>query len=109
MSANATIITNVKTDVLTVLNSAVKTDANGGSYVQMLDAAGQPQNIAVEIDLANDTDTEIISGLNQGDQVITQTINAGAANTAAGQAGGLRLPGVGGGAGRSGGGMFITR
>lgn len=106
MSVNAAIITNVKTDVLTVPNSAVKIDAHGGSYVQVLDMAGKPQNLAVEIGMSNDTDTEIAGGLNEGDRVITKIITA-AANTAAGQtgaAGGLRIPGFGGGVG--GGGNF---
>ncbi|MDO8676337.1 MAG: efflux RND transporter periplasmic adaptor subunit [Candidatus Azambacteria bacterium] len=79
MSVNATVITNVKTDVLLVPNSAVKTDDNGGSYVQSLDAAGQPQNVPVQIGLVNDTDTEITGGLNEGDKIITQTIASGAA------------------------------
>ncbi|MFA6306351.1 MAG: efflux RND transporter periplasmic adaptor subunit [Patescibacteria group bacterium] len=100
MSVNATIITGVKTDVLMAPNSAVKTDANGGSYVQTLDSAGQPQNITVQIGLANDANTEIISGLNEGDKVITQTITSGAAKTTTaqtGNGGGIRIPGIGGG------------
>ncbi len=107
MSVNATIITNVKTDVLTVPNSAVKTEASGASYVQVLGADGQPRDVAVEIGLANDTDTEILSGIDESDKVITQTITGGA-NAAAGQtgaAGGIRLPGIGGG----GNGTFIRR
>ncbi|MDO8668600.1 MAG: efflux RND transporter periplasmic adaptor subunit [bacterium] len=105
MSANATIITNVKTDILLVPNSAVKTDSNGGSYVQTLDSAGQPQNVIVQIGLANDNSAEIISGLNEGDKVVTQTITAGATNTITGQsgaAGGLRIPGITGGSGGGG-------
>lgn len=109
MSANAIIITDVKTDILLAPNSAVKTDANGGSYVQTLDAAGQPQNITVQIGLANDTDTEIISGLDEGDKIVTQTIKVGAANTTAGQSSGLRIPGMTGGSGNRGGGStFMT-
>lgn len=105
MSANADIITEVKTDALAVPNSAVKTDANEGNYVQMLDASGQPQNQPVQIGIANDTSTEILSGLNEGDKVVTQTINAGGvAGTAAAQQsgggfGGIRIPGLGGGGG----------
>ncbi len=82
MSTNATIITNAKTDVLMVSNSAVKTDNNGGSYVQTLGADGQPKNILVQIGLANDTSTEITNGLKEGDKVITQIISS-AAKTAA--------------------------
>lgn len=107
MSTNATIITDSKTDVLLVANSAVKTGGNGGNYVQMLDAGGQPQPQTVQIGLANDTLTEIVSGLNEGDKVVTQTISSGggataptqagsAANRNSGGFGGLRLPGIGG-------------
>ncbi|MDD4901216.1 MAG: efflux RND transporter periplasmic adaptor subunit [Patescibacteria group bacterium] len=79
MSTNATIITDAKTDALYVANSAVKTGTSGDKYVQTLSAAGQPQNIAVTVGIANDTSTEITSGLSQGDKVITQTINSSAA------------------------------
>ncbi|MBI4778907.1 efflux RND transporter periplasmic adaptor subunit [Candidatus Falkowbacteria bacterium] len=100
MSVNAAIITDVKTDVLMAPNSAVKTDASGDSYIQTLDSAGRPQNITIQIGLTNDTNTEIISGLNEGDKVVTQTINTGAAKTTAsqtGNSGSIRLPGMGGG------------
>ena len=94
MSVNTTIITNVKTDVLTVPNSAVKTNSNSGSYVQILDASGQPQNVIVQIGLADDTNTEIISGLNEGDKVITQTITS--ASTTASQTSSTANRGAGG-------------
>ncbi|MDP2736900.1 MAG: HlyD family efflux transporter periplasmic adaptor subunit [bacterium] len=111
MSANSTIIIDSKVDVLLAPNAAVKTDA-AGSYVQMLDATGQPQINPVVIGVSDDTMTEIIDGLNDGDKVITQTITTGAANATTGQSNGLRIPGMTGGstgANRSsGGGMFIA-
>lgn len=107
MSVNATVITNVKTDVLTVPNSAVKTNNGGGSYVQTLDASGNPQQVTVQIGISSDTDTEIISGLNEGDKVITQTINASATAQPSGSTGGMGIPGIGGGGG--GGGNAIRR
>ena len=81
MSTNATIITDVKTDALYVENSAVKTDSNGGNYVQILDASGQPQSRTILIGIADDTNTEITSGLNEGDEVITQTVNSSSSKT----------------------------
>jgi len=103
MSVAADIITNVKTDVLAVPNAAVKSTANG-SYVQTLDSSGQPQNVVVQTGIANDSYTEIISGLNEGDKVITQTINPNAktttpTNSGGGGGGGLRIPGLTGGRG----------
>ena len=78
MSVNAAVITNAKTDILTVPNSAVKNNA-GGSYIQSLDQNGQPYDRAVQTGLANDTSVEIISGLNEGEKVVTQTITSSAA------------------------------
>lgn len=73
MSVSADIITDVKQDVLTVPNAAVKTSGNS-HYVQLL-TNGTPSQQTVEVGLANDTETEITSGLNVGDVVITQTIS----------------------------------
>lgn len=99
MSVNAVIITKAKTDALYVSSSAVKTDSNGGSYVQVLDDNGQPQAKAVEIGIVNDTDTEIISGLSEGDKVITQTITSEAKTTAGSNSSSSSKRGVMGGPG----------
>jgi HlyD family secretion protein len=82
MSTSVSIITNVKTDVLSAPNAAIKTQGTS-SYVQKLDASGKPQNYPVAIGIANDTYTEIISGLNEGDEVVTQTITSSTAAKAA--------------------------
>ena len=99
MSVSAAIVTNVKQDVITVPNSAVKSQ-NGNSYVQILNN-GTPSQVSVITGLANNTETEIVSGVNVGDNVVTQTINPNTATTtpatAGGQnRGGLRMPGLGG-------------
>ncbi len=113
MSVSATVTTAVKQDVLTVPNAAVKTQGTS-HYVEILQN-GAPRQQTVTIGLTNDTSTEIMSGLSEGDAVITQTINP---NAAAGQTsqpssglGGLggsaRPSGAGGGGGgipRAGGG-----
>lgn len=98
MSINAQIITNVKQDVLLVPNSAVKTQGTT-KYVQVL-ANNVPQQKIVTIGLSNDTNTEIVSGLNEGDKVITQTISSSASSSTSARTGGsstLRIPGIGGG------------
>ena len=99
MSVSASIIYSVKTDTLTVPNSAVKSDANG-SYVQLLNSGTVPERQTVEVGIANTTDTEIVSGLSEGDKIVTKTVNPGATTTT-GTSGnsGLRLPGLGGGRG----------
>ena len=95
MSVNATIITNVKQNILTVPNGAIKTQ-NGTSYVETFSTAlatplagvqGStslipPTKTTVEIGIANDTNTEITSGLNEGNIIVTKTITGSATTTA---------------------------
>ncbi|MBI4224960.1 MAG: efflux RND transporter periplasmic adaptor subunit [Candidatus Sungbacteria bacterium] len=99
MSVSAAIITNAKSDVLMVPSSAIK-NQNGAAYVEMLDAivpqdrqtnkgmtsATPPRRQPVEVGLSNETMTEIISGLKEGDQVITRTIAAPTTAAATAQA-----------------------
>jgi len=80
---------------LTVPNGAVKTQA-GASYVQMFDAAlpppttgvqgsvslVPPRNQTVEIGISDATSTEILSGLNEGDEIVTKTITSTTKTTA---------------------------
>jgi macrolide-specific efflux system membrane fusion protein len=79
MSASASIITDVKQDVLMVPSAAVKT-ANGQSYVQIL-SNGQPVQKTVTVGSSNDTDTEISGDIKEGDEVVTQTL-AGSSSAA---------------------------
>jgi RND family efflux transporter MFP subunit len=79
MSVNATITTGVKQDVLMVSSSAVKTSGTA-HYVQIL-KDGSPVQQTVEIGSTSDTQTEITSGLSEGDSVITQTITSGSSST----------------------------
>jgi HlyD family secretion protein len=76
MSASASIITGVKQDVLIVPNSAVKSQEST-SYVEVLNEGTVPQQVNVEVGTANDTETEIVSGVKAGDKVVTQTVSAG--------------------------------
>lgn len=113
MSVSAAIITEAKPDVLMVPNSAVK--SSGGSYyVEILDnipadqenknsgvtSPTPPRQVSVQVDLANDSSTEITGGLKEGDRVVTQTIAAGASNTTTTQTQssqrnqGFRIPGL---------------
>ncbi len=87
MSVAAAIITAAKPDVLLVPNAAVKSLNGSGYYVEILNN-GQPQSQSVQIGLANDSFTEITAGLKAGDQVVTQTINAGSAAAKSSPAGG---------------------
>ncbi len=98
MSVAANIITDVKNDTLLVPSTGVKSE-NGTSYVEIM-VDGQPQNVAVETGLSSDTQTEILSGVNEGQEVITTT-NTTSSNTTNGQSespfSGFGNKGIGGG------------
>jgi HlyD family secretion protein len=92
MSANAEIIVETKTDVLSLPNSAIKSEGNS-HYVQLIDAPKEikdklkiekaivlPKEIKiknqpVEIGISNDEKTEILSGVSEGDLVISSKIS----------------------------------
>lgn len=108
MSTSVSIITETKTDVIAVPNAAIKVQG-GTNYVQTLDANGKPQNVIVQIGIADDSYTEIISGVNEGDNVVTQTINLSTAaktTTTANSSIGSLLGGSAGRGGAAGGAAF---
>jgi HlyD family secretion protein len=96
MSVSAAVITDIKQDVLVVPNSSLKSQG-GISYVENFDAplapptAGAigsiakiaPNKIPVEVGLSNDSQSEIISGIKEGDEIVTRTILPTAATTTA--------------------------
>ncbi|MFH1564812.1 MAG: efflux RND transporter periplasmic adaptor subunit [bacterium] len=79
MSVSSSIIIDSKQNVIMSPISAVKT--NGGSYVEIL-VNGAPQKKKVTTGISNDTMIEIVEGLEEWEQVITQTINPTAASAA---------------------------
>lgn len=93
MTANVSVILKTKDNVLLVPSTAVKTNAAGGDYVQVL-RNGQPQDITVTVGDASDSQTEIVSGLTDGQSIITATITA-STNTSSSSSlfGGFRLGG----------------
>ncbi|KKS36859.1 MAG: Efflux transporter, RND family, MFP subunit [Parcubacteria group bacterium GW2011_GWA2_42_14] len=113
MSVSAAIITEVRQNALIVPNSAVKQQGDT-AYVEIYVSDTQtPLKQNVQVGLSNDTSTEILSGLNEGERVVTQTINtSGAAQTQTQQNSSIRIPGItrgGGGGGPRGGGGGIRR
>jgi HlyD family secretion protein len=91
MSVNAEIVVDVKPDVLTLPNSAIKSEGNL-RYVQLIDAPkeikdklkiGTPivlpkevkiKNQPVKIGISSETMTEILSGVSEGDIVISSKV-----------------------------------
>lgn len=104
MAVNATIITSIKDSVILVPTAAVTT-ANGVSTVRVL-RNGNPEVVNVEIGDSNDTQTEIKSGINEGDEVVTGTSGGSTSGT-----GTTTSPfgGFGGRGGGGGGATFIRR
>jgi len=113
MSVSAALIIDTKQDVIVVPNAAVK-QQGGTDYVEIAEGnissstgsgssgvvlASAPRRQTVEIGLSNSAMTEIVSGLNEGDNVVTRTIAGTATATVAPTAGGLRIPGLTGGGG----------
>ncbi len=97
MSVSASIITDVKQNVITVPNSAIKSEGNT-TYVEVLKNK-QPERREVQIGAEGSTNTEIVSGVEAGESVVTQTINSATSSTSTSSSGGqgFRIPGLGGG------------
>lgn len=120
MTVNASVQTDVRQDALLVPASAVKT-ANGSTYVlafrpplEETGSAGgvladaEPQQVPVTVGVSDDVNTEILSGLAEGDQIVTRTITGSASASSASSAGGSsRAGGFGGGGGPAGGGIRL--
>lgn len=103
MTSSVTIETARKDDVLTVPTAAIQT-VSGSPTVRIL-RNGQVATVDVTTGIASDTDTEITSGLSEGETVITGTVATGST------ANGTTSPfgrGFGGGFG-GGGGAVIRR
>jgi multidrug efflux pump subunit AcrA (membrane-fusion protein) len=72
MAINVEIITNTVADAIMVPSTAITT-SNGTSTVQIM-KNGKPVVTTVEIGAANDTHTQIKSGVSEGDTVVTSVI-----------------------------------
>jgi RND family efflux transporter MFP subunit len=72
MTATAKIVVNQKDNALLVPTAAVQTQ-NGSSFVKVL-KKGQVQSVSVETGLISDNQIEIVSGLEEGTEVVTNTI-----------------------------------
>lgn len=71
MAVSATIITSSKDNVLLLDSAAVNTRGEQSTVIIQKD--GKDTNVTVETGDSNDTQTEIISGLNEGDVIVTAT------------------------------------
>jgi len=101
MSVSAAIITDIKQNVLVVPNSAIKSlpvrqaGQAGTSYIEMFNtsllsdgligsiAKVTPNKIQVKVGLSNDSQSEIISGIKEEDEIVVRTIAPSAVKTTA--------------------------
>lgn len=72
MAANASIIIETKSGVLLVPSAAIQSQT--GQFFARILKNGREQQVPVEIGISSDTQTEVISGLSEGDEVITGTL-----------------------------------
>jgi len=85
MTTSVNIILESKQNVLLAPLSAVK-GMKDNSYVEVL-INGQPQRKTVVTGSSNDTMIEIVSGLDEGEEIISQTINSSTTNSQSAQGG----------------------
>jgi HlyD family secretion protein len=73
MTTDATIETQRLENVLVVPNRAVSIDRSGGepvAFVEKVDENGNPIRAEVELGLRNETVSQVLSGLEDGDQIV---------------------------------------
>lgn len=106
MSVTANIILDVRDNVLLVPSAAVQTSSGQTTVRVMKNNAVTP--FTVEVGESSDTQTEIISGLSEGDTVVTGVVSAATQQSGSGSQTaspfGVRFGGFGGGGVRGGGG-----
>lgn len=74
MTASATIITQMKDNIILAPSSAVQTQ-NGQATVRVL-KNGKMEQVTVETGISSTTQIEIVSGLSEGDNVVTSVISS---------------------------------
>jgi multidrug efflux pump subunit AcrA (membrane-fusion protein) len=101
MAASAGIITETKDNVLLVPLAAVQKQSDGSSFVRVM-KNGKPVETAVEVELSSSSQVEIISGLSEGDTIITNTVSSNGTSQQRGSQTQSPFGGFGGGAFRMG-------
>jgi len=74
MTASASIITQTKDNVLLVPTSSVQTQ-NGESFIRVM-KNGKMEQVSVETGLSSNTQIEIVSGLAEGDTIVTNIVSS---------------------------------
>jgi macrolide-specific efflux system membrane fusion protein len=74
MAVSGDITTQIKKDVLSLPNATIK--ASGQNYTAIRLKNGQQQTVTITVGLVLDTQTEITSGLSEGDEVVVPTASS---------------------------------
>lgn len=82
MSATANIILEVKDDVLLISSGAIRTQ--GDQKIVRVIKDNKEETVVVETGLASDTQTEIVSGLSLGDEIIISSATSSNGNSQSG-------------------------
>jgi macrolide-specific efflux system membrane fusion protein len=105
MTVNVEFLVDGKDDALLVPTEAIQTSKDGKITVLVPGAKGErPHSVEVVAGLTNGTQTEVTSGLAEGDMVLIQSFSAASASAAANPFMPSRRPAGGGGGGGGGGG-----
>ena len=78
MTTDATIETERLEDVVVVPNRLVRIDRQKGepvAYVEKVDEQGNPTRVEVKLGLRNETMSQVLAGLEVGDQVVIQSVS----------------------------------
>lgn len=86
MAASANIIIARKNNVLMVPIAAVQTNTDGSFYVRIMDKKGVVTQKTVETGLSSDTQTEIVSGVTEGESVVTSVVQSSSTTHSSGTA-----------------------
>ncbi|MCW1949552.1 MAG: HlyD family efflux transporter periplasmic adaptor subunit [Candidatus Shapirobacteria bacterium] len=73
MAVTATIIIDSKSDVLLIPSTAIETSSDGTTIVQVI-KDGITSNVTVTLGSTNDSQTEIKSGLSEGDTIVSSSL-----------------------------------
>lgn len=108
MSVSASIATDVRQDVITVPSGAIKS-SGGSEYVLTATSETDPDPKQVEITtgISDDTNTEVTSGLTEGQSIVVRTVTSSGTAASASTAPSI-LGSIGGRAGASGGAALRT-
>ena len=99
MTATVSLIVEQATNVLLVPYTAISTE-NGQSYVQVVTAAGTLEKRAIKTGITDYTNTEVTSGLTEGEKINlakTTTTSTKTSTATATQSNSIMIPGVSGG------------